>query len=131
MLISSPSATPSPSVSGVFGSRPRSHSSASARLSASRSVGVATAVSVTAVSVISGAGSATGAGSVAGITGSGATTGIGSEATEGGPITVNPAPGEISPQVIVQSPALAPVVLTEGDVMQLPSTLPVMIGASF
>src|ERR671912_1248641 len=128
MLISSPSATPSPSVSGVFGSRPRSHSIASARLSASRSAGVATVVSVTAVS---GAGSATGAGSAAGATGSGATTGTGSEATEGGPITVNPAPGVISPQVIVQSPALAPVVLTDGDVMQLPLTFPVMIGASF
>src|SRR5215213_8318372 len=128
MFNSSPSATPSASVSGLVGSRPRSASSASGSLSASRSPSLATV----AVSVVSGAGSATGAGS---LIGSGATTGAGGGAgfdtTAGGPITVIPAPGLRSPQVIVQSPALTPVELAEGAVAQEPSTFPVIIGAPF
>src|SRR5215211_3515459 len=87
----------------------------------------------TASAVTSVAGSSTAAGSVAGSgagTGAGATsTGTRIDSTEGGPITVIPAPGSRSPQVIVQSPALAPGLPAGGAITQLPLTLPVMTGA--
>src|SRR5215217_327957 len=87
----------------------------------------------TASAVTSVAGSSTAAGSAAGSdagTGAGTTsTGTRIDSTEGGPITVIPAPGSRSPQVIVQSPALAPGLPAGGAITQLPLTLPVMTGA--
>src|SRR5829696_9385316 len=87
----------------------------------------------TASAVTSVAGSSTAAGSAAG-SGAGAregvrSTGIGPFSTEGDPITVIPEPGLRSPQVIVQSPALAPGLPAGGAITQLPLTLPVMTGA--
>src|SRR5829696_1325979 len=95
-------------------------------------------VSVTAVSPTTSAGtSVAGSSTVAGsATGSDAGTGAGTtstgtriDSTEGGPITDIPAPGLRSPQVIVQSPALAPGLPAGGAITQLPLTLPVMTGA--
>src|SRR5215212_2932908 len=63
MFNSSPSATPSASVSALAGSRPRSASSASGSLSASKSLSVATAASAATGALVStGAVSATGSG---------------------------------------------------------------------
>src|SRR5215207_6623904 len=95
-------------------------------------------VSVTAVSPTTSAGtSVAGSSTVAGsATGSDAGTGAGTtstgtriDSTEGGPITDIPAPGLRSPQVIVQSPALAPGLPAGGAITQLPLTLPLMTGA--
>src|SRR5215208_4517552 len=86
----------------------------------SPSVSVSVVVSATASAGTSAAGSSTSVDSGTGATSTGAST----ESTEGGAIREVPAPGAISPQVIVQLPADAP------DVTQVLSILPRMNGPS-
>jgi hypothetical protein len=74
----------------------------------------------TAVSAATGSTGALGAGA--------ASTGAGAVVVVGGPTTSIPDPGPISPQVTVQSPALAPGVSGDGDTMHVPLASLVTVG---